>query len=843
MHDELRARLDRIARTPVLLVASDLDGVLAAIVSDPSAAVIDREALRALERLSALPNTYVAIVSGRMHSDLRDRVPSNASITLIGEHGSTNGVMDEVIVDSAREQLDRLARQLDSIASTHEGAWVERKTTAVAIHYRSVAVERHDELLESISRAATEATAPRVYHGKCVVECSFARSGKGAALDRMRREYGAQGVVFLGDDATDEDAFGMLSARDLAIKVGPEHSLAPHRVESIADVRNILSQLADARAGFANSADVVPIDQYSLLSDQRTIALVDTRGRIGFLCLPRIDSSAMFSELLGPGAGHFSISQPSGERPIAVEYVGDSLVLRTRWGGFDVYDYLDAAQGRAFQRPGRTDLVRAIEGHGRVRIEFAPRRDFGRVATRIARATDGLVVEGGVDPLVLRAPGVAFEIIDDGPHHTAIAEIELGDDPVVLELRHGTGNLSPAQLPESRRREANRRFWEAWAASLHVPPLARAETIRSALVLKALTYGPTGAIAAAATTSLPEALDGDRNWDYRFCWPRDAAIAAHSLAMLGSHGPGLKLLDWLLGLHEDRKHDAPLAPVYTVSGGHLGPEAEIRHLPGYRGCAPVRVSNAAAGQVQLDVFGPIADLVAELARTAAPLSTEHLELLRRMVNTVAARWREPDHGIWEIRLPQRHHVHSKVMCWVTVDRAIRVARYLGREDRSWAKLRDTILADILENGVTDGAFGTAYGDRSADAAALWTGLSGALPPDDPRFLATIERVTCDLESHGSIYRYRFDDGLEGREGAFHICTTWWIEALAISGRVDRATRAFDQYLRRIGPTGLLSEQYDPLTRIPLGNTPQAYSHAGLIRLAARLDDLSPRSSS
>jgi trehalose 6-phosphate phosphatase len=359
-------------------------------------------------------------------------------------------------------------------------------------------------------------------------------------------------------------------------------------------------------------------------------------------------------------------------------------------------------------------------------------------------------------------------------------------------------------------------------------------------------------------------------------------MAASALARLGMTGPALKFLDWVLGILDQTEPPALLRPVYTVTGGHLGSEGEIGELAGYRGSRPVRVGNAAAQQIQLDVLGPIADLVALLAARGAPLSSEHWRMLSTMVEAVAARWHEADHGIWEVRRPRQHHVHSKVMCWQTVDRALRVGEYLGRRKPDWEALRDQIAADVLERGrhpegwiagtyaqaehagaesavsipaMARGAGQLRPGEETSpfrrlavstldevDAATLTLGLSGLLAADDPRFRSTIEAVERHLRVGSTVYRYRYDDGLPGIEGGFNLCTAWLIEAHTMVGRHDDARRLFEQYTAMAGPAGLLAEEYDPVAGQSLGNYPQAYSHLGLINAALALDSSSSASS-
>jgi GH15 family glucan-1,4-alpha-glucosidase len=359
------------------------------------------------------------------------------------------------------------------------------------------------------------------------------------------------------------------------------------------------------------------------------------------------------------------------------------------------------------------------------------------------------------------------------------------------------------------------------------------------LTLRALCYQPTGAILAAGTSSLPEEMGGLRNWDYRYCWLRDAAMSAHALVGLGSGAEAEGLLAWTRRIiHRTAGHPERLHPLYTVDGFELGAEAVIETLPGYAGSRPVRVGNAANRQVQLDVFGPIADLIAAYADLRGGLEEWQFELMADMVEAVSRRWHEPDHGIWEARIAPRHHIYSKVMGWLTVDRALRLGERYGMPVRpEWTDLRQQIADDVLTLGwdAKVGAYTVAYGHPEIDASSLWIGLSGLLADDDPRFLATVLVVEAELRSGPIVYRYRWDDGLPGREGGFHLCSAWLVEAYLRTGRRADAEELFGQMLDCAGPTGLLPEQYDPLTERGLGNHPQAYSHLGLINCALLLD--------
>lgn len=837
----LRERLIEVARSPVLLVAADFDGTLAPIVSRPDQAETDRETLVALRMLSELPHTHVAVISGRSLSDLALRTADAGPLHLVGSHGGEfeSGLLQSLSPD-ARDLLARIKEELSSIVSAAEGFALEEKPASVAFHYRNADEAIARQAVRRIETGVAVLPGVYVHYGKKVIELSVVETNKGAALAKLRRRLGASAVLFIGDDVTDEDAFATLGGPDIGVKVGPGETIAAHRASDTRCVALLLRRVAEARTEWLAGSRSTPIECHSLLSDQRTVALIDAAGRVVWMCAPRIDSAALFAELLGgPSAGFFEVRPVDAGMHARCAYEPDTFVHRTQWPNVTVVDYLDCGGVRAFQRAGRTDLVRVVEGHGAVRVTFAPRLDFGRTATKLRIVPDGIELEGAIDPIVLRAPGLPWKLTEEGKHQTVVAEFELGDDPLVLEFRYGTGNLAPDPLPERLRRERTSRFWSGWAEAITPTHVESAAVRRSALVLKALTYGPTGAVAAAATTSLPEHEGGVRNWDYRFCWPRDAAMATSALVRLGVTGPAIKFLDWILGIFEPLDPGSLINPVYTVTGGHLGPEGEIAELTGYCGSRPVRVGNAAAHQIQLDVLGPIAELIKLLADRGAALSSEHWRLVEAMVAAVERRWGEADHGIWEVRRERRHHVHSKVMCWQTVNCALRVAEYLGRRRTEWAALRDQMAEDVLSRGwnARRSAFCAAYESDDADAAALSVGLSGLLSPDDPRFIGTVELIERELLSGATVRRYHYDDGLPGEEGGFHLCTSWLIEALARCGRGDGAVRLFEHYVSYCGPTGLMSEEYDPRRRRALGNFPQVYSHIGLIHAALAIDAL------
>jgi GH15 family glucan-1,4-alpha-glucosidase len=479
-----------------------------------------------------------------------------------------------------------------------------------------------------------------------------------------------------------------------------------------------------------------------------------------------------------------------------------------------------------------------VEGRGRAVLEFAPRLDFGRFPTQLEVRDGGIEVTNSSDLVVLRAPDVDWTIEDDGIHQTASAEVDLDAGPVTLELRCGTASLR-AESPEAGRRESTAAFWKDWADRLRLPAIETELVRRSAIALKALCSGPTGAIIAAPTTSLPECLGGVRNWDYRYCWIRDASFTAGALVRLGSIDEAMNLLDWLLRVI-DASDVGPsrLSPLYTVNGTSLPSEATIEELPGYGGSRPVRIGNAADHQVQLDVFGPVLALVRQLGRAGAPLSARHWRLVEDLVSAVEHRWQEADQGIWEIRSAPRHHVYSKAMCWLTVDCALYVAaEVFGRDRTEWESLRATIAEDVLSNGWNPkvGAFTAAYGADDIDASVLALGLVGLIDPADDRYRSTVDTIETWLRDGPTVRRYNHDDGLPGVEGGFNLMTSWLIDARILLGDVAGARELFDDYIELVGNTGLLAEEYDPATGRALGNHPQAYSHLGLINNACNLD--------
>jgi trehalose-phosphatase len=846
IYPTLRAAVGLIARVPQLLVACDYDGTLAPTVVDPTQAVPLPEAVAAVRALAALPQTTVAVVSGRALRDLAtlSRLPSE--VHLVGSHGSEFDIgFVQRLAPELIELRTRLQRAVEEAVRGRPGVRLEPKPASIAVHVRSADPAVAEDVFTALRAGPASWPEIHVTVGKQVMELLVLPTNKGTAVDALRMQMSASAVLFMGDDVSDEKAFAHLHGPDVGIKIGQGETQAAYRVDEPIDAVRVLAYLLETRRNWLYGERAVPIERHSMLSNGRTVALVGPDSTVSWLCHPDPDSSAIFAELLGGGsAGHFRVRPASRNgMPLGQRYRSGTMTLETRWSGLTVTDWLDrqVSPDDTIAGPECTTLVRSLTGTARAAIDFSPRPEYGQVRISLQPLGDGLLVLGSNEPISLYSPGVDWEISSDGSNDSARAIVDLSamGGRCELELRCGSHSLQAAGEPLDVRQARVEQGWKEWAATLRLPAVARDQVLRSALTLRGLHHQPSGSLLAAATTSLPEEMGGVRNWDYRYCWLRDAAMTARVLVDLGSLGEAEAFLGWVdtvverTGGHPERLH-----PLYTVGGLDLGPEAVLDTLPGYAGSRPVRIGNAANRQLQLDVFGPIADLIAAVVQTRGSVRETEWRVLSSMVEAVDRRWHEPDHGLWEARLPPRHHVYSKVMCWLTVECGIRIAEdYNGGADPAWYELRERIGANVLEHGWHEHAraYTVAYGVAEMDASSLWIGLSGLLPNEDPRFLATVLAIEADLRSGPTVYRYKWDDGLPGREGGFHICAAWMIEAYLRTGRRADAEELFEQMLDCAGPTGLLPEQYDPEAERGLGNHPQAYSHLGLIRCALLLD--------
>ena len=580
------------------------------------------------------------------------------------------------------------------------------------------------------------------------------------------------------------------------------------------------------------------IEDYALLGDLQTAALVSTAGSIDWLCLPKFDSPACFAALLDtPDAGHWIVAPAAGGVCTRRRYVKDTLVLQTEWvsgdGTVRVIDFMPP-RGHA------PDVVRIVEGvHGSVvmRSELRLRFDYGLVVPWVRHHDDMVEAIAGPDRVRLRTPAPTR-----GKEMSTVSDFTVrAGDRVPFVLTWNPSHESPPKPVDAEHALRDTlRFWTDWAHRgnpVHGP--YRDAIKRSLLTLKALTYHPTGGIVAAATTSLPELIGGTRNWDYRYCWLRDSTYTLQALISAGYLAEAKAWREWLL--RAVAGDPAELQIMYALDGTRRIPEAELPWLAGYENSRPVRTGNAASDQLQLDVWGEILDSLA-LARNAG-ISThdDAWDMQVALMNHLEGTWDQPDNGLWEMRGPRRHFTHSKVLAWVAADRmatAVRAHHLYGPADR-WEALGDTIHADVLARGYNPdrNTFTQSYDAPGLDAALLMIPRVGFLPPDDSRVLGTIAAIQNELTEGGFVKRYETstsDDGLPGGEGLFLACSFWLVDALHLAGQQTEATQLFERLLALRNDVGLLSEEWDPHTGRQLGNTPQAFSHFPLVTSALQL---------
>ncbi|GAT12329.1 glucoamylase [Mycolicibacterium novocastrense] len=582
------------------------------------------------------------------------------------------------------------------------------------------------------------------------------------------------------------------------------------------------------------------IEDYALLGDLQTAALVGRDGAIDWLCLPRFDSPACFAALLGgEEAGLWRLGPAAGGPATRRRYRGDSLVLESEWDTPDgTVRVLDCMPPRG----GAADVVRVVEGvSGRVpmRMTLRLRFDYGHIVPWVRREDGVLAAVAGPDAVWLHTP-VAYR----GEDLTTVAEFEVAaGQRLPFVLVYTESHLPrPEPVDPERALVDTERFWSDWISRCRYRGRWEEEVRRSLVLLKALTYAPTGGIAAAATTSLPEQLGGERNWDYRYCWLRDATFTLQALLGTGFVAEARAWREWLI--RAVAGDPAELRIMYGLDGSRRLPEYELPWLPGYEGSAPVRIGNDAAGQFQLDVWGEVLDSM-HLARVAGLERTDTTwGVQRALLDYLEGNWDEPDNSLWEMRGPRRHFVHSKVMAWAGVDRAVHSIEKQNLEGPvdKWRELRERIHSDVCTNGydAQRNTFTQYYGSKGLDAALLLIPRVGFLPWSDPRVRGTVDAVREELSVDGFLLRYNTEmgvDGLPGEEGAFLMCSFWLVDALHGTGRSEEATSLFTRLLGLRNDVGMLSEEYDPYAGRHLGNTPQAFSLVGLINSARDLSGI------
>ena len=590
----------------------------------------------------------------------------------------------------------------------------------------------------------------------------------------------------------------------------------------------------------------LPIEDYALLGDTGTAALVGRDGSIDWLCLPRFDSPACFAALLGsPKNGRWLLG-PVGPSRTTRRYLGDSFVLQTTHetstGVVQVTDFMPIGDGRA-------DLVRRIEGVSgtvRIRHEWVVRFGYGKVRPWVSRRADApqigagemISAIAGPDMLVLRGSRLPHAV--DGRHEDEF-DVAAGERLTFSTTWFKSHHEVPPPMDVDDEAEQTVARWNLWAGSCDHSGPYRDAVVRSLLVLRVLTHGETGGIVAAPTTSLPEQFGGPRNWDYRFCWLRDASLTIEALLRSGYHEETVLWRNWLLRAVAGDPKDMQI--MYAVDGGRELPERELGHLDGYASSRPVRIGNAAVDQRQTDVMGEIMAAL-DLAREQGLEDTpESWSLQRALVTNLERHWDEPDNGIWEIRGPLRHFTHSRVMVWVALDRAINAVERHGLKGplERWRSLRSAVRAEVMDRGynVQRGCFTQHYDTTEVDASLLVLPTVGFIAGDDPRFLGTVRAVEQDLLRNGLLMRYRTQagvDGLPGDEHPFLACSFWLVTAYAGAGRLKEAHALMRRLVALANDVGLLSEEYDPVKSRMVGNFPQAFSHLALIRAALALHE-------
>ncbi|RSS48451.1 glycoside hydrolase family 15 protein [Streptomyces sp. WAC07061] len=587
-----------------------------------------------------------------------------------------------------------------------------------------------------------------------------------------------------------------------------------------------------------------PIEDYALIGDLMTSALVGRDGSIDWLCLPRFDSAACFAALLGSKEnGHWRIAPAAagnGERCTRRAYVDGSLVLESYWetdeGTVKVVDFMP-------QRDEAPDVMRIVEGvSGRVTVRSTLRLrfDYGNVVPWVRRSEGDRVAVAGPDSVWFRSePPVRTW----GEDRSTRSEFTVGPgEKVAFVLTwHPSHEPRPEPVDPYGALEQSLADWREWTGQCRYEGPYEEAVTRSLITLKALTFAPTGGIAAAATTSLPEEIGGVRNWDYRYCWLRDATLTLGALLSTGFLDEARAWRGWLL--RAVAGDPADLQIMYGIAGERRIPETELPWLRGYAGSAPVRIGNAAVDQLQLDVYGEVLDAL-HLARASGLASERHAwQIQLSLLDFLERNWRRPDEGLWEVRGPRRHFTHSKVMAWVAADRAVRTlenAPHMPGDIERWRAMRDEVHRDVCEKGYDPerGTFTQYYGSRELDAATLLIPRVGFLPPDDPRVIGTVDAVREELGSSGLIRRYSTEgpsvDGLPGDEGTFLACSFWMVDALHMTGRTKEARELFEKLLAVRNDVGLLAEEYDTRSGRQLGNFPQAFSHVGLVNTAIAL---------
>lgn len=590
-----------------------------------------------------------------------------------------------------------------------------------------------------------------------------------------------------------------------------------------------------------------PISDYALISDCHSAGLITSDGSIDWVCFPRFDKPSAFGRLLDAGAGYWSISPPTYDA-VTRRYVDGTMVLettfRTPTGVVRITDALAIGEDERGHQLGRHSphlLIRSVrcdEGSVELDFSYAPRPEYGLVFPFLAAVEGGVATRGGADVLMLSS---SIDLTLEGSDARSRFKLSTGES-TEFALHHASSWEEPPRLWSQtdihHRLESTIVAWKTWS-ELHqnYDGPWRDLVLQSGRVLQALTYQPTGAIVAAATTSLPEEIGGERNWDYRYAWVRDASLTLEALWVAACPDEAVTFFNYMANASATQlRRGSDLQIMFGIGGERDLSERELPHLSGWRESRPVRVGNGAWNQRQLDVYGELLNAAYRLSDLWDELEPTTGAFLVDVAEAAAARWNETDQGIWEQRGEPQHFLYSKLMCWVALDRAVALASRLDSAKRvdAWSKTREEIRDAILQHGWSDsaGSFTQAFGIDELDASTLMMSIVGFLPANDPRMLATIDAIEERLtDDNGLVYRYKSADGLEGEEGTFLLCTFWLAHALAMAGHVERAREVFERAAAYANDVGLLAEEVDAGTKELLGNFPQAFSHIGLVNAA------------
>jgi GH15 family glucan-1,4-alpha-glucosidase len=590
------------------------------------------------------------------------------------------------------------------------------------------------------------------------------------------------------------------------------------------------------------------IEDYAFLSDTQSAALVSRDGCVDWLCFPRFDSGACFASLLGGAEnGHWRFISKERVRKVKRRYVGDTLILEsvfeTNSGAYRLIDFMPP-RGR------NPDIIRIVEGiRGRVTIqmELIIRFDYGQIVPWVRKLDGALQAIAGPDALVLRTP-----VKTEGRNLTTVAEFEVRRGkrvPFVLTW-YPSQDLPPRRVRPMSALSQTKRYWTKWSRQFKGTGKWRDAILRSLITLKGLTFAPSGGIVAAATTSLPEEIGGVRNWDYRFCWLRDATFTLFALTGASYVDEARNWRSWLLRAIAGSPDQMQI--LYGVNGERRLQEFEVPWLKGYEGSAPVRIGNAASTQFQLDVYGEVVSSMYHAHRAGIEMDKTAWALQMALLSYLEEHWEEPDEGIWEVRGPRQQFTHSKMMAWLAFHRAVQLVEECGypgkKKVQCWRELRDRIHQQVCERGYNKRkkAFTQYYGSDAMDASLLMMPMIGFLPANDPRVVGTIRAIERELMERGFVLRYRPAqkrvDGLPGKEGVFLPCSFWFVHCLWMMGRKRSARQMFERLLKLRNDLGLLSEEYDPVARRQLGNFPQAFTHVALVIAARALSSAEPAAS-